>query len=93
MTYPEHEKLKLVAEQSQTVGAFLDWLRDEKGISLTVRHEHTTSCREDGYVRCGYSQGEYMPAHTTPHKLLAEFFEIDEKKIETEKRAMLAGLR
>ena len=93
--YPEHARLKAVATQSQTVGTFLDWLRDEKGISLAVQHKHADSCKEDGerYNNCGYSEGEYMPAFATTRGLLAEFFEIDERKIEDEKLAMLAELR
>ena len=93
--YPEHEKLKAVAERSQTVGSFLDWLTHEKGIALTVQHEHTASCKEHGerYNNCGYREGEYMHAGTPVRVLLAEFFEIDEKKIEAEKQAMLAELR
>ena len=92
--YPEHEKLKAVVAQSQTVGAFLDWLRDEKGISLAVQHAHNESCSEGGrWARCGYSNGDYAPAFASTRNLLAEFFEIDEEKIENEKRAMLAELR
>lgn len=92
--YPEHEKLRAVAPQSQIVGTFLDWLRDEKGISLAVKHEHNESCLEERrWNRCGHSAGDYLPAFASTRNLLAEFFEIDEEKIENEKRAMLAELR
>lgn len=92
--YPEHQKLKAVAERSQTVGTFLDWLRDEKGISLAVQHEHNESCHEEGrWNRCGYSAGDYVPAFASTRNLLAEFFAIDEERLEREKRAMLAEMR
>jgi hypothetical protein len=90
--YPEHQKLKAVRAKSQAVGEFLDWLTAEKRITLAVAHEHTASCREDG-LRCGYSAGDYLPASASTRELLAEFFDIDESKIENEKRAMLAELR
>lgn len=91
--YPEHVRLKSVKPQSQAIGEFLDWLSDEKKISLAVQHEHTESCYEEKYIRCGFSSGEYLPAQATTRNLLEEFFEIDGQKIEREKRAMLAELR
>ena len=33
-TYPEHEKLQAVKEQSQTCGELLEWLQSEKGWHL-----------------------------------------------------------
>lgn len=94
MKYPEHAKLKAVARESQAVGRFFDWLADTKGIALAVQHEHTDSCRDDdGYIHCGYRSGEYVPARATMRGLLAEFFEIDEEKLEREKSQMLAEIR
>lgn len=92
-TYPEHVKLKSVKPRSQAIGEFLEWLASEKRIALAVQHEHTESCYEEKYIRCGYSSGEYLPAQATTRGLLAEFFEIDEVKLEREKRMMLADLR
>ena len=34
MEYPEHEKLKVVSDESQAVGEFVDWLGNERGIFL-----------------------------------------------------------
>lgn len=34
MKYPEHEKLKLIKDQSQIIGEFLAWLQYKKKISL-----------------------------------------------------------
>lgn len=76
--YPEHEKLQAVKDESQAAGAFLWWLRDEKGLFLCGMH--------DDYnfpVRAGYEV----------EKWLAEYFEIDLEKIEEEKRAMIDRLR
>ena len=104
--YPEHEKLKAVAHESQTVGSFLEWLENEKHVELAVRHEHTEGCYEEDVrlhgegdppfhwiARCGYREDALQPAFLAPRKLLAEFFEIDEEELEREKRKMLEELR
>lgn len=76
--YPEHEKLSKVSQKSQACGEFLDWLYQQ------------------GYHLCSISDGyedTYVPTPKPVRRLLAEYFEIDEEKIETEKRAMMAELR
>lgn len=79
--YPEHEKLQKIQDQSQMIGDFLSWLQEEKGLSL-----------------CSY-QGEkhkidlWCPTDANTSKLLADYFEIDEKKLEEEKQKMLQELR
>lgn len=92
--YPEHQKLSAISDKSQAIGEFLDWLSETKGIELATRHRHTDSCcDDDSFIRrCGYSQGELKPELVPLRKLLSEFFEIDDEKIETEKRAMLKDL-
>lgn len=81
--YPEHEKMRSVMDRSRTIGDFLDWLRDEKGVSLckwqdTIRHG------PDDYTPAGFYR-----INKRTENLLAEFFEIDLGKVEDEKRAML----
>ena len=36
--YPQHEKLKKIADTSQVCGNFLDWLFDEKNLTLALYH-------------------------------------------------------
>ncbi len=119
--YPEHEKLSAIAEESQTIGEFVDWLRSPvadggKGFHFQVWKEWT---EDDVCPRCGLLDPEtnrgrrtrktcrlcngsglvtrhkkgYMPAGISVVDLLAEFFEINQKTIEAEKRAMLAASR
>ena len=76
-TYPECEKLKKVHEKSQTIGEFLEWLEGEKGVVLMVEKEDETYPISFQY----HTEG-----------LLAEYFEIDLKKVEAERREMLADL-
>lgn len=76
--YPEHEKLKKVADESQTCGEFLDWLKHEKGFVL---HEWNERLQE------------YVVAWTPINTMLAEFFEIDQDRLEAEKRTMLEEIR
>jgi hypothetical protein len=84
--YPEHDKLKKISDKSQTIGEFIEWLIYEKNVQL-CRFE---SCEGDA-EHARYA--EYFPLNVPITKLLAEYFGIDEKKIEEEKRASLEELR
>ena len=77
--YPEHDKLSKVMDKSQMIGEFLDWLREgrRKPIHLAETDDF----------------GDLTLANTTIQKLLAEYFKIDEERLEGEKRAMLALIR
>jgi hypothetical protein len=96
---PECEKMTKVAPVSQKIGEFFDWLRDEKKISLAVRHEHTPEgcdVKRTGSSRgatCGVSEGDLFYANVNMTNLLAEFFGIDLIKVERERRAILEVLR
>lgn len=86
--YPEHEKLQKVKDKSQTCGEFLEWLTGEKNFVLAKYHDHDDSCPE------GCSRDDYLyPMHPGIPNLLHEFFEIDARKLEEEKRAMLEAIR
>lgn len=76
--YPEHEKMSKIADTSQKIGEFLDWLNSEKDIELK---------------RWSEENNEYLSVFVSTTVLLAEFFEIDLTKIEAEKRAMLDAMR
>ena len=75
--YPEHDKLRAVKDRSQACGEFLEFL-GEKGLILA-------EYPEDGE--------RLVPAQYRAPALLAEFFDIDEDKLEEEKRKMLDTLR
>ena len=82
-TYPECDKMVKVNEQSQTIGEFIDWLGQDRGMYLvarcTVKECSKTACVE-GYV-------------PPINDLLAKFFDIDLSKVEEEKKAMLSEIR
>lgn len=78
-SYPEHEKLAKIGDQSQTVGEFLEWLTGTKGWTLA----HVPD----------YYESTLVPVSYTITTLLAEFFDIDQTKVEAEKRAMLDEMR
>lgn len=77
---PEHEKLAKIQKESQTCGEFMDWLFSEKKIILA---------KYDGEL--GHER--LWPSGAVVVDLLAEFFGIDQSKIEDEKRALLAAIR
>jgi hypothetical protein len=90
---PECDKLSKVFELSNNIGAFLDWL-GEQGIVLGKHHEHTDSCRgEDGFIGCGCRNGDIVLINESFEKLLARYFDIDLKKVEEERRAILDAFR
>lgn len=75
--FPEHDKLHQVKDQSQQIGEFLDWL-------------HTK-----GIVLAQYPKDRVWPRPYTGtiERLLAEYFEVDLRKLEEEKLAMLWSIR
>jgi hypothetical protein len=79
-SYPEHEKLRAIKDKSQAIYDFLAWCEEEKGYGLAVDSE-------SGY------QGEKYWVPESKRDLLAEFFGIDQQKLEGEKRAMLDEMR
>jgi len=94
MKYPECDKMKAVQPRSQLIGEFLEWLNQEKGVTLAKLHEHTDECYdEEGDRVCDLSEQVFYPFNHTTENLLAEFFGIDLEKVEKEKRAILKELR
>jgi len=92
--YPEHDKLIAIQDQSQAIGEFLEWARIELGYSLGEYHEHTQDCFDiDGGRICGMRTEEMYAVNMPVTNLLAKFFNIDQDKLEEEKRAMLKALR
>lgn len=75
--YPEHTKLRAVRSETQTAGAFLEWL-GEQGYIIA-------------YYPLGSHQ--LTPTGMRTDDLLAGWQDIDQNAIERENRAMLADLR
>ena len=78
--YPELDKIAKNKEESQSIGAFLDWLQTDKKIIF---------CKWDEKV----SQHHPTPDYTSIEKLLAEYFGVDLKKAEKERQEILASLK
>lgn len=78
---PECEKLVTVSEESNKIGDFLAWLSSTKEVFLA-----------------GWYGDEFLPHDATLsnrgiQKLLAEYFDIDMKKVEQERSALLKWLQ
>lgn len=90
---PEIDKMHAVKAASQAIGEFLEWLQ-ERRIELAQYHEHSESCEdEEGDTVCGLNPDRLYSFHYQTEKLLAEYFEIDLRKVEDEKQALLDQLR
>jgi hypothetical protein len=108
MEYTEHNKLAKIAPLSQSIGEFVEWLSGE-GVHLMRWTETTdveicdgtilSQCRGERCDACGGAKVvEINRAMWVPHgvnitDMLAMFFEIDQAKLEQEKRHMLDALR
>jgi hypothetical protein len=88
----EHAKMKAVIAQSRTIGAFIDWLQQEREPRMELCERRTFTVRGAGGEDYETSP-EWVPSCGSVERLLAEYFGIDLKKIEDEKRQMLDELR
>lgn len=80
-TCPECEKLSAVAEESNKIGNFLDWMISD------------TDYRVCEYFETDHNDGYYPTGHSDREKLLALYFEIDLDKVEKERTALLKWLQ
>jgi len=91
MDTTEIEKMEKIADKSQVIGEFIEWLQGPKGLTvcrqITQEEIYEEDCEDD------YDPGDYLPQHQTIESLLAEYFDIDLKKVEEEKQAILNEIR
>lgn len=80
----EIEKALAVKEKSQAIGEFLEWAQSE-GYFL-ASWQHFGNPEPEGHDRL-------VTSRNTIHQWLAEFFEIDQDKIEKERQALLNEIR
>jgi hypothetical protein len=78
MEYPECKKMAAVQEKSQVLSSFVDWLQS-KGIHLAKWQKR-------------YSVDELCEIHVPYEELFADYFGIDLKAVECERRAMLDSI-
>jgi hypothetical protein len=79
---PELDKLSKVKEESQLIGSFLDWLQTEGGYTICKYYE------KDGGL-----QEAFLPARKSIEEMLAQYFKIDLRKVEWERRKLLNMIR
>ena len=78
--YPECEKLNRLSGPLQTLEDFMEWLQQEKGITLVTEHPELTG------------DFEYLPINVSQADIAQEYHGIDKKKLEKERQAMLTSL-
>jgi hypothetical protein len=89
--YPEHTKLQALQGESQKLGDFLTWLREEQGVTLCTLEEGRVLRGALG--RDTRDDPSYQPWGKNIEKVLALYFEVDTERLESEKRAMLDEIR
>ena len=92
--YPEHEKLKAIKDKSQEIGSFIEWLQVSRQI-IFARYEDVEYTVDDLFSDKGNKVkiNELVPFHIPIEQTLAEYFGINLKKLEEEKRQMLDDIR
>ena len=85
--YPEHKKLQAISDESQTVGEFLE----TAGYTLCELRTFTEPLDDIGNTY--ETRPQFVPVSKSIQQILADYFEIDLTKIETEKRTMLDAIR
>ena len=76
---PECDKLHEVAEDSNKIGEFLEWLQGERQCVIAEYTGNPDLC----------GQYELFPVKESIVQLLAQFYDIDLEKVEKEKQAIL----
>ena len=74
---PECEKLSAVAQKSNEIGDFMDWIIDNTEFRI---------CENEGYEY-------YSSSHLQRERLIAQYFEIDLDKVEKERFELLKWLQ
>lgn len=80
--HPETQKMIDAAPESQSIGEFVEWL-STKGMHIAEYAEY-----EKGVLR-----SQLVPVSRGIEDILAEYFGIDLKAVEKERREILASLR
>jgi hypothetical protein len=76
--YPEHAKLKAISDESNAIGAFLDFGLGGQQLVLAERSRTTPS--------------KFVPTGRSIQDILARYFGIDQEALKHEKRQMLAEM-
>ena len=79
-TYPQHATLKAVRYESAVIAKFIETLGLAGLAGLTICEYH------EGF-------GEFRETMKSTEQLLADFFEVDLKALEAEKRSMIEEIR
>jgi len=86
---PELDKLKRVQESSQTIGVFIEWLTNTKHLVLA---KWKKSVNDDDEL-VDLLEPVWFGSYGMIETLLAEYFDIDLKKVEIEKQEILEDFR
>lgn len=88
---PECDKLAKVSKESQAIGSFIDWLYGQNISLCQYMDEKETREYMDDLDPC--EMEHFRPVNRSIETWLAAYFEIDMKKVESERQAILKQLQ
>lgn len=82
--YPEHEKLKTIKNESQIIGSFLDYMKNEEGIILCRLggHEYEPLYTSIEEILASYFDIDLRKINEEKEQMLEECRSINERKKE-----------
>lgn len=85
---PMLDKVHKVHNQSQELGAFLEWLLENYTLTTLRRYRRTGEPMEDDDGHLMYS-----PVGSSVEEILAQYFDINLDQVEVERQAVLAQIQ
>lgn len=89
---PELDKMRAVSEQSQTIGEFLDTSKYVLAQWVDCTREFHDDPDQGSYSSCPENQ-HLVEVYRPIEEILADYFGIDLKKVESERQEIIAALR
>jgi hypothetical protein len=90
---PELDKMRAVSEQSQAIGEFLDMSEYVLAQWVDCTSEFHEELGDQGSYYTCWEAHHLVEVHQSIEEILADYFEIDLKKVESERREIIAALR
>ena len=89
---PELDKMKMIQSKYKVIGMFLEYLLGEKGHTIcryALKQDEKTKNGDE----TGYKKDDLIPIFKSIEQMLAEYFGINLKKVEQERRRICRKMK